>query len=488
MINKISKGQGLSLDVVLYAIVMLVLFAIIILVVVPGARADLIIIPESTHVQTENQNINYTARINNTYNFNLINLTCADTSSVKFYNQLLIINNSVSEMVYTVNTEGYTNYSETTTCQFKYYTEQEVDNVNHTVELKNSGNFPPTLNITKGDHITFKNLNETSNITIKEINNLWSFNIPNNGEVTREFTSTGRIDYLVMQTGYVGNITVNSNTQPLITHNTAYDTKLEFNLRSHQKDTQVKVHFLTTHYNMNYSETRNGAIFIEVIAGQTPLYNVKLVSEPNWIDFDEQGFTVIDNAVVTYKIKPIINSTNETGHNHTVKIVVASNNAPGVEAEITVYIKNETSIDEALAGLPPNFFFITESQLKAFCEKYPTQCPHQIVTKIEYRNITSNDTAEIRELKSYVERVYNKYSLLESGVKDSNTKADNIVKTLTVLSKRIDTNKDLLKQYNKSREGTVTSVVVLLALILTGVVAFFGYKFLNNYVLNRRLD
>lgn len=455
----------------------IILLFFILLILCGSAQAIVKIDIPSEIYQKTNSKINYTTIVTNTHNFEIFNITISDSSNIFFPDiSYLDINQSI-EVNYSVTTEE-NNYTQNELLKFNYYTTQDADVTNYIVETSENGNNPNNITIQQGDKISFVNKNMSENYTIKEISNLWSFNIPSGQNVTREFTTIENISYINEQTGYVSYIIVNPRNLSRITHNSAYDQSISFKVAISYDETSWKVHFLKTRYELNYSEVKNGAIYIEILNTEQKAHNVQITSEPDWIIFEKNNFDVEDNTVVTYQIKPKIKNSNETGLEYNITITVDSSNSPKINQTISVYVNKEENIDQTLADLPANFIFLTEAQLKSFCNKFPEQCPHTVIEKIQYINITTNETLEIRELKSQINRVQNKVNTIQSSVLENkesiNLNSDKITSNYNKLEEIMSE----LKKMNENKNFSTFMfyffiVLVCLILIVLVVLAYF---------------
>jgi hypothetical protein len=434
----------------------------------------------------ENTQSNFSLSLWNNFNFTIYNVTFeSSNANLHFPTILNMTANQTVNTYFWAQTVGEWEADSVTLVRFDYYTTQMAEPKTETIQINENYINPPNINLLRGDTLHFVNENEAKNYTIRERYNAWTFELPKSASYNMVFSAVGNQEFINVQTGYVGNVSVWSNMLDSFTHNSAYDRSINIHISSKYNASVLTANFLTTSFSMNYTEVRNGAVFLE--APNLPIYNVVLTADPDWLTFDKKNFNIQDNTVVTYQLKPRIRNSTETGMNYTINVTVASSNGNNVTGLINVYIQNESSVDATYADLPAQMYFVTDAQLATFCKKNPTLCPHQNITQIVERNITTNDTVEIRELRSYVERVYNKFSQLETGIIDAQTKIEANKHAIEEQSSKIASIYDMMIEDRKETKFWIYFAWIVGILASLSVAGFFGVKWLKKYLQRRHV-
>jgi uncharacterized coiled-coil protein SlyX len=460
------------------------LLLLLLLLFPAGASALLQIGLQNTSVTTiENQPATYYFNMTNTFAFTIYNVSFSGIPEFSFPKVNSLAPNQSVSLSFTVTTQGAFEKDVSSLIIFDYFTKQAAFPKNVTIKVSDGTIDPVTAQLVQGDTALFTNLNETKNYSVFEASNLWSFVLPKSGQVMRQFTNVALEQYKVQlneNSTFIGYVNVSAGQVDTLTHNSLYDERLNFHLKSQHNYSSLKADFLTASFTMNYTETRNGAIFLE--SGGQPIYNIHLSASPDWVAFDNNDVPVIvDNGVVTYRLRPRITSVNDSGRNYSVAISITSNNAPQINGTIVVWVNNETYVDTTYAELPPSITMVTEAQLKTFCRLFPTACPHQNITIEKVTNITTNETLEIRELKALVERLYHKFDAVDTTVADLGAKVNANQQSISTLTTGMSDLNTEMKKQDKSKLILTWFFIIIIIIAVLVVGGYYGLKFFTEY-------
>lgn len=228
---------------------------------------------------------------------------------------------------------------------------------NHTVELLDSVNVTVHLsnNYTEGINVSFGTPDEWLSINQTEVF-LNTTNTTRNASVTVTIspeTYLGRYTKQIPYTATTGN---------------GY---LAFSVEAIEPQTSVAVEVFTTDFEIVVGQQDTGALKLTNDV-EYPAFNVTLSDTHDWIIFDENNFTIIQNKTKTilFTVRPQINYTGDTNATHNVTLMVDGSNFAHREVDITVFVPYKFLGNETCDILREQ----TEMFLakKEFCDAHPS--------------------------------------------------------------------------------------------------------------------
>lgn len=338
-------------------------------------------------------------KINNTNNFDIFNLSFTPIQDFTFpIIDLIPKNTEYTTKINITSTSSSEFQTKSSLLSYQYYLDQQHQPVIYQVDILNNLLNPNYKEIQSGDIINWYNTLQQV-LTVKALDQSWQLQVNPNSTASKTYNGIMEEDYYIVETGATGKINVTIGQDHILTHNPNLDYTLNFYLRNVYASSSLSVQSLTPEFTMNYSDTLEGAF---MLSGTSKVYDIEVISEPNWLEFNKNHFDLNGNSILIYSIKPLINTTEETNKTHTIKVKFKSANAPEVESIINVFIEYAEFVDPELAGLRP--IIISEAQLKALCLQYPEACPTRNITITETVNVTTKEIDAINELKDKIDR------------------------------------------------------------------------------------
>lgn len=312
----------------------------IFLIAMPSISAYLSISPSTT---TADVFINhpkvFDLTLTNHNTFDIYNIGFTDTNFVTLPTiSKLEVNESVKINI-TVLADIKTTQTLTSTCSYYYYLGIPTSPETYYINITNVSFIPHHINISIGDTITWKNIDDV----IHSVTNPPTFDKDLNPNETWSYTfnQQGYYDVLDIHLGLHNLITV-SNISASLIHDNDKDRLLTINLQSFYKESTINLELIENNFTISYDSYKEGILKITNAGNQTAI-NITLKSNPNWITFEKQNFNLTKDqyTYVNYILQPIILNESETNKSYDINIDAKSSNTPTANTILNVFIPYE---------------------------------------------------------------------------------------------------------------------------------------------------
>lgn len=338
------------------------------------------------------------------------------------------------------------------------------------VIINSTSILPNNLTIRRLDSVVWRNMH-SSNLTVKASDGEYELSIAPSTTSSRVFGSEGKKGFFVVETGFIGNITIINNTVDIFVHDSSKDIPLAFTANSILPPNTITVSPLISNFSLAFNETIEGVLMLT----SQGFISRAILEASKWLVFPENNVSFTSQKILTFRIQPVVNQTQDSGIIHNITIRARSENAPDSYANISVLIAfhnftiDEQKVNQTLVVLA------TREQLAAFCRQYPNECPSQNVTQFIYINRTdTEDEVTLRQIREEIERIKNLQREQTSPVLELSTKVDVLSSEVSGVKAGVS-GLQQEKRLEKSRSTLKTIVFVVLGLLATivgGVASF----------------
>jgi len=434
-------------------------------------------------------------------NFTTLNLTNLTTNETYLMNITTPTKTNVSFRILTTDAFTTTYIS---TARFFYYSLVEVENINRTVFVDNSGFSNSNITAYKGDIIIIWNMgSEIHTVTDEDLT--FDHELEPDEKIALNCTEIKAYTIFDKETGYTAKIHITNNTIETLTHSSPLDKTLTLNVNSRAEQSNVSMDIFIKEFQMKYNDIAQGVVRILNDQNVTAL-NITL--EMDWVNFTENNFdlTAYNSKLVMFSITPDnITQSSQTGKQYKLFLKVSGENFDAVTETITVNIEYDDFVARANGSI---IYLIDKEKIAEICRLNPEICPTTEVEKIElveiekYYNISGSNLGKWIDLskKAYdmgIEREGEQDEFEEQTlghVQDINIKVDAVEVELGKFGHLLN---DTVSQVNKTSTETRNMVssyfegkgkwksivpICMLVILVTGV----SIKEIRTYLIERK--
>lgn len=308
------------------------------------ASAELIITPTTIDLTTKaGVEKNFGLTLTNNLSFKLVDFAFSNSEGWTIPT-IILEPNETKTINIKVKKEESGLYNLNSIVSFKYLVELPEGTQTHNIEITDMGYEPSFLAIRQGDKIIWKNLDTISHsITSSK----FDYTLTPNQTQEIIFSEQEIINYQDLILFYGGTLEVLSRNSEEKVHNPDYDKVIRINLDVTLDPTTLGIENEQDNYTIDATGSVEGLLKIENI-GDITAQRVELSSEPNWIRFDENSFSLDINQknFVTYYIEPAIFETEETDKNHTITLKIKGSNTEEYIQEINIFVPYSDVFDD----------------------------------------------------------------------------------------------------------------------------------------------
>lgn len=344
--------------------------------------SQLVISPQEVAVsQAVNEAKTFQLNLTNRFNFSIQDIRFSNLDGFNFGN-IILQPNQTKQIDVTVSRSDPINTRIISTVSFNYLLPVPDSPQTFEVNISDSNGFSPQeITIHQGDSIIWKN---KGSITHAVTSQTFDNQLPVGGTFQKTFDNIATIDYFDSIVFFTGRINVlnRSIQQPI--NNPSFNTNWFVNLSVIRNPTNLNLQIIEQNFSVKFGDFQEGSLKV-TNTGNQDAFNIMLSSTNNWVEFDENNFSLSPTVsnFVTFKVAPFIQTSQQTNQTYNIIITSKGSNTDGISGNISVFVPFESL--ENLNDTNVNDFF--KSKL-VFCREFPTSgfCITEPI--IEQRNIT----------------------------------------------------------------------------------------------------
>jgi len=262
--------------------------------------------------------------LRNTETFSFFNVSFEDNSIIEMTEIPELVSGASINVTATISADE--DFSDNVRIIGLYTQTLGSSNESHIVEIDyDLGVEPCDFSIIKGDNILWKNL---AGRIVKLINADTSVDIvelEEDANYTQIFSESLVLNYAVSWVGFIfDNCIVHVLSDTGLITNPEFDAILNLDIDVDYEPTVIETTFLETEYTMDVFTTEEGLFLIKNTGTETAK---SIHLEGNWFEFTQNDFDIQSgySKTVSYKIKPIIGTTNETDKTYEKNLIITGN-------------------------------------------------------------------------------------------------------------------------------------------------------------------
>lgn len=308
----------------------------------PLINGYVLIEPSSINISVnKGESSTFTINLTNYHSFDIYELTFSNLSGFSFP-QIDIASGTSKQVTFSVNTNYSYSGKIDSLVTFKYRANIPETITTYNLTITNLGINNQTNNyitIRKGDSIQWNNKDDvTHNLQSTD----FEYSLSNNATFTRPFNELKTIEYRTVVAGitlFTGTIQVINRTGEYLVSNPSYNFNYQVNLISIPEHTTLNAFISESNYTVEAQNYKEGLLTINN-SGLNRAENIKLISIPEWANFDEDDFSLDSNGVkyIKFKIYPELMYTNETNKSYTITLKIKGINTDEYTVNLNVFI------------------------------------------------------------------------------------------------------------------------------------------------------
>ncbi|MCK9370147.1 hypothetical protein M0R04_09605 [Candidatus Dojkabacteria bacterium] len=446
--------------------------------------AVLLILPASAQVFMQPNPMDINVRLNEAkaYNFTITNNLTYRIKSFTFSNlsgftfpDFVLESNETRIVPFSVNLHEYQGGVTQSTVSFKYLVDIPATPQTLHVNMTANGFTPEFLVIHEGDTVVWHNSDDISHTVTS---GSFDLDLPIGETVSQTFTQSGSMDYQDLVLFWTGTVQILNRSSAQEVNNPANNFIWNINMNVITDPTVLSINLVDRQFNVEATSSAEGLISVQN-TGNTTAQRVKFTADSSWVHFDENDFSVepTQTNFVTFKVQPVVFTTNETNKTYDIHLTVSGLNTQTTTETIQVFIPytnifEEFDSNEGFLNWFNNVFCPQNQQLFICNTTVMNQNPKVI---IKDPDIPINLTAT---------QVYAMLKRIQS-IQDSNQRTNNRINTLSAsLETEIPKFNQLLNesvaQAKESEEQRKTNervfwIIGIFAILIVGFLLSWGY-------------
>ena len=320
------------------------IFLLVILLSMNLINGSLIISPNPLEISTKlNEASSHNLTITNNYNFTIMSFEFTNLTGFTF--PTITINaNETKTIDFTVKRNDLVSQNILSEVSFKYLVEIPEQPITHEINMTSTGFKPDFITIHVGDTIIWKNKDTVSHTVTSYF---FDYDLQVNGTSQYTFTTPETVNYDDLTLFWSGQIRVLSRDENQQVNNPNYDELLRVNLDVISDPTNLSINIPETEFEVDAVGSKEGLVTIKN-TGDEVAQKISLESSNNWIFFSKDNFNLErdDTSYITFRIQPLLFSSNETNKTYDIEITIKALNSEPYNETIKVFIPYSDVFDD----------------------------------------------------------------------------------------------------------------------------------------------